>query len=124
MKKTLFSVMWLAIAGVFTITALSACSDDDNENKSGSYVIQKNGVVSTCGAKEKAPGGAKAPPGGEGGQREGGTLSEMPLGRGGNPSPDFRIPLNRQTPDREEQSVSKLLSARTRKLGICSPLHS
>ena len=45
MKKTLFSVMWLAIAGVFTITALSACSDDDNENKSGSYVIQKNGVV-------------------------------------------------------------------------------
>ena len=45
MKKTLFSVMWLAIAGVFTITALSACSDDDDENKTSSYVIQKNGVV-------------------------------------------------------------------------------
>ena len=45
MKKTLFSVMWLAIAGVFTVTTLSACSDDDNENKANSYVIQKNGVV-------------------------------------------------------------------------------
>lgn len=45
MKKTLFSVMWLAIAGVFTVSTLSACSDDDNDNKAGSYVIQKNGVV-------------------------------------------------------------------------------
>ena len=45
MKKTFFSVMGLAIAGVLTITTLSACSDDDNDNKAGSYVIQKNGVV-------------------------------------------------------------------------------
>ena len=45
MKKTLFSEMWLAIAGVLTITTLSACSDDDDENKTSSYVIQKNGVV-------------------------------------------------------------------------------
>ena len=45
MKKTLFAVMWLAIAGVFTVSTLSACSDDDNDNKAGSYVIQKNGVV-------------------------------------------------------------------------------
>ncbi|OYP64064.1 hypothetical protein CIK98_10775 [Prevotella sp. P2-180] len=37
--------MWLAIAGVFTVSTLSACSDDDNDNKAGSYVIQKNGVV-------------------------------------------------------------------------------
>ena len=43
--KTLFAVMWLAIAGVFTVSTLSACSDDDNDNKAGSYVIQKNGVV-------------------------------------------------------------------------------
>ena len=33
MKKAIISVMWLAIASVFTITTLSACSDDDNENK-------------------------------------------------------------------------------------------
>ena len=45
MKKTLFAVMWLAIVGVFTVSTLSACSDDDNDNKAGSYVIQKNGVV-------------------------------------------------------------------------------
>ena len=45
MKKTLFAVMRLAIAGVCTISTLLACSDDDNDNKAGSYVIQKNGVV-------------------------------------------------------------------------------
>ena len=45
MKKTFFSVMGLAIAGVLTIATLSACSDDDDENKTSSYVIQKNGVV-------------------------------------------------------------------------------
>ena len=32
MKKTLFSVMGLAIAGILTIMILSACSDDDNDN--------------------------------------------------------------------------------------------
>ena len=45
MKKTLFAVMRLAIAGVCTISTLLACSDDDNDNKAGSYVVQKNGVV-------------------------------------------------------------------------------
>ena len=45
MKKTFFSVMGLAIAGALTITTLSACSDDDDENKTSSYVIQNNGVV-------------------------------------------------------------------------------
>ena len=45
MKKTLFAVMRLAIAGVCTISTLLVCSDDDNDNKAGSYVIQKNGVV-------------------------------------------------------------------------------
>ena len=45
MKKTFFSVMGLAIAGVLTIATLSACSDDGDENTTSSDGTQKNGVV-------------------------------------------------------------------------------
>lgn len=45
MKKNVLLIMWLAFAALFTVSTLSACSDDDNDNKVGSYVVQKNGVV-------------------------------------------------------------------------------
>ncbi len=49
MKKTFLSVLAFAIAGVVTVSVLSACSDDDNdngnENKKNSFVILKNGAV-------------------------------------------------------------------------------
>ncbi|MGM9699718.1 MAG: hypothetical protein ACI3Y0_13925 [Prevotella sp.] len=39
MKKKVLLVMWLALAGLFTVSALSACSDDDNnENGNGGGV--------------------------------------------------------------------------------------
>ncbi len=44
-------------------------------------------------------------------------MSEMPLGGGGKPSPDFRIPLNKQTPDREEQSVEQIAFRPNKKIG-------
>ena len=34
MKKMVLSVIWLAIAGVFTTMTMSACSDDEEENNS------------------------------------------------------------------------------------------
>ena len=30
MKKNVLMVMWLALAALFTVTTMSACSDDDN----------------------------------------------------------------------------------------------
>ena len=45
MKKNVLLIMWLAFAALFTVSTLSACSDDENDNKVGSYVVQKNGVV-------------------------------------------------------------------------------
>ena len=45
MKKNVLFMMWLAFAALFTVSTLSACSDDDDDNKVGSYVVQKNGVV-------------------------------------------------------------------------------
>lgn len=44
MKKTIFSVIWLAIVGVCTITTLSACSDDDDNMKDNGGGITINGV--------------------------------------------------------------------------------
>lgn len=44
MKKTVFSVIWLAIVGVCTITTLSACSDDDDNMKDNDGGITINGV--------------------------------------------------------------------------------
>ena len=34
MKKMVLSVIWLAIAGVFTTMTMSACSDDEENNSS------------------------------------------------------------------------------------------
>lgn len=44
MKKTIFSVIMLAIVGVCTITTLSACSDDDDNKKDNGDGITINGV--------------------------------------------------------------------------------
>lgn len=44
MKKTVLSVIWLAIAGVFTTMTMSACSDDDDNNSSNSGGITIEGV--------------------------------------------------------------------------------
>lgn len=44
MKKTIFSVIMLAIVGVCTITTLSACSDDDDNKKDNGGGITINGV--------------------------------------------------------------------------------
>ena len=44
MKKMVLSVIWLAIAGVFTIMTMSACSDDDENNSTNGGGITIEGV--------------------------------------------------------------------------------
>ena len=44
MKKMVLSVIWLVIAGVFTIMTMSACSDDDENNSSNGGGITIKGV--------------------------------------------------------------------------------
>ena len=44
MKKMVLSVIWLAIAGVFTTMTMSACSDDDENNSSNGGGITIKGV--------------------------------------------------------------------------------
>ena len=44
MKKMVLSVIWLAIAGVFTTMTMSACSDDDENNSTNGGGITIEGV--------------------------------------------------------------------------------
>ena len=44
MKKMVLSVIWLAIAGVFTTMTMSACSDDDENNSTIGGGITIEGV--------------------------------------------------------------------------------